>query len=73
MYRFSLSEFNKLFVSAFAQCTDTDDCVRKIVMIFNSLTYSYFSHSLFREHRLVLGLSLLKAVCPKMFVDQERR
>jgi dynein heavy chain 2 len=58
MYRFSLSKFNKLFVSAFAQFTDTDDRVRKIIMKFSSLTYSYFSRSLFREHRLVFGLSL---------------
>jgi hypothetical protein len=39
MYLFSLSEFNKLFVNAFTQCTHTDDRLRKIITTFNSLTY----------------------------------
>jgi dynein heavy chain 2 len=71
MYRFSLNEFTKLFVESFSQCRDNEDRVKKLTITFNSMTFAYFSRALFREHRLVFGLVLLKAVYPKMFVDPE--
>lgn len=71
MYRFSLNEFTSLFIKCFSRCNDTQSRVKSLVMTFNSMAYSHFSRALFREHRLIFGLALLKTVYPKMFPEKE--
>lgn len=72
MYRFSLNEFTKLYISAFKKCKTTgEQRVKALIKTFNSLAYSYFSKSLFREHRLVFGMNLVKTIYPRMFPDTE--
>ena len=72
MYRFSLNEFTKLYTSAFKECKSTGDGrVKALIKTFNSLAYSHFSRSLFREHRLVFGMNLVRTIYPRMFPDNE--
>lgn len=71
MYKFSLNEFTKLFVSTFTACQEKEKRVKNLILTFNSMAYSHFSRALFREHRLVFGMQLLKTVYPKMFPEPE--
>ncbi|EAY15860.1 Dynein heavy chain family protein [Trichomonas vaginalis G3] len=71
MYKFSLNEFTKLFISTFSACQEKEKRVKNLILTFNSMAYSHFSRALFREHRLVFGMQLLKTVYPKMFPEPE--
>ncbi|OHT00931.1 Cytoplasmic dynein 2 heavy chain 1 [Tritrichomonas foetus] len=72
MYRFSLNEFTKLYISSFKECKASGEGrVKGLIKTFNSIAYSHFSRALFREHRLVFGMNLVKTIYPRMFPDNE--